>query len=378
MSPFVGFSARSAGLLSALVLLAGCGGMDGDPAAAGTSSGTSSGTLPSAVPPAPEPQPTPFTRVPVVTTNGFDVDDGLAAWRDFAPAVEDVTIVSTADGNAQPAYWLAPAAAGEATLVVLHSWSTGYERGLGAPYAQWAAERGWAMVAPDFRGANERPEATGSPLAVQDVLDAVDWALAEGGGDPARVFVVGLSGGGMMSLLAGGAAPGRFAGVVAWAPVVDIADFYAFSREIGSERGYLQDIEVSCGGDPTSEPAAAQECARRSPASGALAALRTAGTPVYLGVGERDEILRASGVVRAFNALADPAAALDEVYLEALDQGRPLPGPTDPAISFFTAEDPRVFLAARSAAATLVVFSGRHEMVYNPGLAWMATIDSGR
>lgn len=47
------------------------------------------------------------------------------------------------------------------------------------------------------------PPATGSDLAVQDVLDAVDFAAQEGGIDPERVFVVGFSGGGVMSLLGG-------------------------------------------------------------------------------------------------------------------------------------------------------------------------------
>jgi dienelactone hydrolase len=136
--------------------------------------------------------------------------------------VEDVRIPSTADGTPQPALWLAPGGdEPQPLLVVLHPWSSGYLQAAGIiPFARWAAREGWALVAPHFRGPFDRPAATGSDLAVQDVLDAIDWALAQGGVDEGRVFAIGLSGGGMMSLLLAGRAPERIAAAVSWVPVL--------------------------------------------------------------------------------------------------------------------------------------------------------------
>ena len=45
------------------------------------------------------------------------------------------------------------------------------------------------------------PDAVGSELAVQDVADAIEYAIAQDGVDASRVFAVGYSGGGMMALL---------------------------------------------------------------------------------------------------------------------------------------------------------------------------------
>jgi hypothetical protein len=122
----------------------------------------------------------------VTTVSAFDGGEGLAPWQSDVPGIEDVRIPSSADDSQQAALWLEPADSGQPLLVVLHSWSTAYLQHLGIPYGQWAEENGWGMINPNFRGVNERPEATGSDLAVSDVIDAVDYALAEGGGDPDR------------------------------------------------------------------------------------------------------------------------------------------------------------------------------------------------
>ena len=42
--------------------------------------------------------------------------------------------------------------------------------------AEHAAEQGWIYIFPDFQGPNKRPEACGSELAQQNILEAVEWA----------------------------------------------------------------------------------------------------------------------------------------------------------------------------------------------------------
>ncbi|MTV26906.1 alpha/beta fold hydrolase [Nitriliruptoraceae bacterium ZYF776] len=222
----------------------------------------------------------PDLDVPAIGSAYVDFgEDGLDRWRDEVPDIEDVTVTSSLDGEDQPSLYLPPSGDGEQPLlVVAHSWSTGYTQHLAIPFARWAQGAGWGFLHPDFRGVNDRPEATGSDLAVQDVVDAIDVAVERGGVDPERVFVLGFSGGGMMSLLLAGRHPDRIAGAVAWVPVEDLEDWYVHNLEDQPDEDYADQIEASCGGDPTSDPAAAEDCAARSP-SAHLAAARDAGVP---------------------------------------------------------------------------------------------------
>ncbi len=84
---------------------------------------------------------------------------------------------------------------------------------------------------PDFRGVDERPEATGSTLATSDVVDAVD-----------------------------------FAGAVSWVPIDDLTRWYAYNRDERPEEDYADQVAASCGGDPTASGEAAASCAGRDEA----------------------------------------------------------------------------------------------------------------
>lgn len=294
---------------------------------------------------------------------------GLERWREDVPGIADVRIASTYDDYEQPALWLAPEGDGpRPLLVVLHSWSVDYQQHLGIPYAKWAQENGWAMIHPDFRGVLSQPEATGSEGAVQDVLDAIDFAAAHADIDTDHVFITGFSGGGMMTLLMAGRHPERFAGAVAWVPIHDLGAWHAYQPSAD----YAREIEQSCLGNPSTDPAAAEECAQRSP-SAHLDAARDAGVPIYIGAGLADHIVPATHAVWAFNQLADPDHRLSEAQAGAIGAGsipEELAGEIGEG-TYFAEEDPPLVFARSSASVTLALFDGGHEGVYNPGLAWM-------
>ena len=323
-------------------------------------------------------EPPAYDRVPGVATHADldGTDDPLGTWLSTT-AVREIGTTSTIDGAEQRALFAPPAAAGGPLLVVVHSWSDGYTQALNTPLAHWAQQVGWGYLQPDFRGRNDDPAATGSDLAVQDVVDAVDYAVATAGVDPGRVYVFGFSGGGMMSLLLAGRRADRFAGAVSWVPVHDLAAWYAYNRDEQPQRHYAGDILASCGGDPTVPGPAAESCAARSPA-GVLPVAAGAGVPVYLGAGIDDDVVPASDAVLAFNALAAPQDRLGADVVAAARAGELAPGlegrvTTD---TWFTDADPRVLHARRSAAVTLVLFDGGHELVYYPGLDWLAGLDA--
>ena len=94
-----------------------------------------------------------------------------------------ITVKSSMDGSKQPA-WLTvpvgPASQARPLLVSLHSWSANLDQRR-HDLEREANARECITLQPDFRGRNDRPQACGSDLAVQDVVDAVRW-VRDGGG----------------------------------------------------------------------------------------------------------------------------------------------------------------------------------------------------
>ncbi len=298
---------------------------------------------------------------------------GLGAWKQNVPAIEAVTVRSSADGAEQRAmFYDSGASTKRPLLVVLHSWSTDWRQNIGIPYAMFAAQNDWIFVHPDFRGPYLRPEAAASDLAVQDILDAIAYAKKRGNVDASRIYLAGFSGGGMTALAMAGRHPDLWAGVVAWAPVYDIPDWYVYNKKNFPNRHYARFIEGVCGGAPKPGTHAFRECLRRSP-SALLARAKQAGVPVYVATGIRDDIVPPRHAIAAFNDLADPADRLGDEVLGAL-----LAPPGLKRVSA-TAVDGDLYARAgapsrlerSSGGATLVLFEGGHDVVFDAGLAWL-------
>ena len=86
------------------------------------------------------------------------------------------------------------------------------------PYAQWLANRGYAVLQPNFRGSTGYGKAhlnagdrEWAGAMHRDLLDAKAWLIAQGIADPARVAIMGGSYGGYAVLAALAFAPDAFA-----------------------------------------------------------------------------------------------------------------------------------------------------------------------
>ncbi|HEX6947768.1 MAG TPA: alpha/beta fold hydrolase [Acidimicrobiia bacterium] len=319
-------------------------------------------------------EPTFETFADIDTIGDFSglTASGKTRWLESVP-VEEVMITSTADGSKQPAWWLPPEGEGRPLLVILHSWSSDYRQHAGIPYAMWASENGWAVIAPNFRGVNDDPEAVGSDLAVQDVADAIDFAVSQDGVDPELVFTVGYSGGGMMSLLIAGRHPDKVTGVAAWGPPYDLIWFYEQSVDEG--RAYADQIRAACGGNPTSDPAAEEECLHRSPMTH-LDGARDEGVAIMIGHGIRDHLLNPRQSAIAFNQLADEEDRLTDEQLEQIGRSS-LPEVLQGSIeaeTFFGDGDPEPVFSRQSAGVLLVYMDSDHEMVYEAAVRWIASL----
>lgn len=155
-------------------------------------------------------------------------------------------------------------------------------------------------------------------------------------------------------------------------PIFDLEDWYVHNRDRRPTSPYAGQIRASCGGDPTREGDAREECEQRSPSTH-LDAAREAGVPVYIGHGLADTTAPPDHALRSYNALAGSDDRFGSATVAALGENR-LPdflrGQTD-ADTHFGTGDPEVLLSRRSGQATVVIFDGVHDMLYNPGLASM-------
>ncbi len=348
-------------LLPALVLVLAAGHARGEPPVASARGGEVLRTVPE------------FTTFMALARSAWAKRSKAAAWRDAAPGVREVRVRSSVDGSLQPALFFdSGSRRAKPLLVVLHSWSADYRQHDGIPYALWAARNDWVFIHPEHRGPYHRPQATASRLAQRDVLDALRWARRHARVDPARIYLVGFSGGAMTALVLVGRYPELWTAAVAWVPVFDLARWYGETRHKRRFARYAADVSRSCGGAPLPRSRAEAECLRRSPLRH-LAGARGRRVRVYLAAGLADPFVSPLHSALAFNVLAEAPDRLRPDQLASIAAHRLPAGlapPPDDAI-YESAGRP-LLLERRSANVTLRLFSGKHDVLYNAGLLWLS------
>lgn len=306
-----------------------------------------------------------FSAFNGLTAGGSPDSQSVAQWQQQVPGIQDITVPASGD----PAFWLPPSGSGpQPLLVAFHSWSANYRQQINVPYARFARDNGWAFLAPNFRGRNDNPQATGSNRAVQDVLDAIDWAIAQGGVDPNHVYVLGFSGGGMMALLLAGRFPDRITGAVAWTPNYDLINFYQQNPR------YRNIISNSCGGDPTVSGSEAQaSCRHRSPSSH-LDGARGSSVRVFIAQGISDTLVRPDEAGKAFNHIAQ-SNQISESALQSI-AGNSLPSgyQTIENDAHFQNSGVTPLFSRATGNVQIVYFQGSHTMVYRPPINWITSM----
>ena len=161
--------------------------------------------------------------------------------------MQEILITSTVDHTEQPSLFYF---AGEnmPLIVGLHTWSHGRDNQIKnmLPYAE---KYGWNLLLPEFRGANLKSnpycrQACGSQLAIQDILDSIEYVSERYKFDREKIFLLGLSGGGHMALMTAASAPELFCAVGAFVPITDMLAWHEYSTS------YRPHIEACLGGSP--------------------------------------------------------------------------------------------------------------------------------
>lgn len=170
--------------------------------------------------------------------------------RTWPVECKKVEIVSSADHAVQPAYFFRAKSDQPRPLVVrLHAWSSDYTKVDGV--AQLCIDNDYNYIHPNFRGPSDRPEACGSPLVIQDIDDAIDYAIAHANVDTTSIHIIGGSGGGYATLLCYMKIKHRIKTFTAWASITNLVDYYyeCAGRRSKYEK-YMHDLEKATSGLP--------------------------------------------------------------------------------------------------------------------------------
>lgn len=190
--------------------------------------------------------------------------DAKTAWdntisKNWPEGFTQVEIKSIVDGKIQPAVCYKTKQKNQQPLIVsLHTWSGDYLQE--DPLAAEVALRDWNYIHPDFRGPNNNPDACGSELVIQDIEDAIRFAIQNGNVDTSEVHIIGVSGGGYATLLSFMKLKYPVKSFSAWASISNLEDWYFESK--GRNQRYAKDVEgVTTGGKGFD----AAEARKRSP-----------------------------------------------------------------------------------------------------------------
>ena len=287
----------------------------------------------------------------------------------WPPEVRIVSYLSPADNTQQPALFYNPERQGNVPLLVaLHPWSGNYLR-KEPEYPAWCIRKGWAMIHPNFRGAFNRPEATGSELVVKDILGAVEYARKQAKIDPDRIYLIGVSGGGYISLLMAGRNPEIWAAASAWVPLYDLKDWHAES--VMRKLHYTKLLEKSCGGPPGASADVDKQYLARS-ASTYLK--NAAAIPMDINAGIHDGhegSVPISQSLDAFNALAKQDDKISDEDIRFMTDKAEIPEKIKTPVQDPLYGKRSVMFRRVSNNARITIFDGGHEIIPAAGLTWL-------
>lgn len=302
--------------------------------------------------------------------------DDAAESEASLPATLQYDIPSSLDGKSQPVLAWAPDTAKvqkTSLFVFLHSWSSDYTQD-NSKWLKACAERGWIWLHPNFRGINQSPQACGSRLARQDILDAIEHACELWQVDRERIYLAGVSGGGHMSLLMAGHHPERFSAISAWVGPTDLAQWHRFHTQDGKPGKYAKMIEKSLLGAPGTSPEIDAEYRDRSP----VYHLHQATTlPVSIWAGVEDGhtgSVPVSHSLWAFNAVCRglQRPEISDLEIQQLVRDRQLQQPTADDMAEDVELGRKIFLRRRAGPSVVTIFDGGHESLPPAAMAWLS------
>ena len=273
-----------------------------------------------------------------------------------------VSIQSSFDGNHQKAIHSETASGSKQPLLVsLHTWSGDYLQE--DPLAECAVEKDWNYIHPNFRGPNNSPEACLSNKVINDIDDAIDFAIKQGRVDKNNIFIVGVSGGGYATI--GYFMKGKYnaKAYMAWAPITDLVKWYWQSVNSGNDKFVKDILNCTSGG---SNPLNVYEVRKRSPMYWEPPPIkRNSVLEIYAGLNDGySGTVPISHAILFYNKLLNYYKLKDKIIKEGdiinlLSRGVEVRG-DQPVI-----EGRTVIYCQKTPIVSLTIFDGGHEMLPN-------------
>lgn len=179
------------------------------------------------------------------------------------------------------------------------------------PFVQFLANRGYAVLQPQFRGSTgygkdfvARGYGQFGKKMQDDLDDGVDWLVRSGQVDPKRVCMIGMSYGGYAALWGAVRNPERYRCAASWAGVSDLRAQLRFDRKLFSATRYYREWRTQVGGEGKVDLAAV------SPISFA----DRLKVPVLIGHGEKDETVPVKQSRAMVQALTKAGAPVTPIF----------------------------------------------------------------
>lgn len=279
-------------------------------------------------------------------------------------------ITSSQNGSLQPTYVYHASVMRQdrkvPLVVLLHTWSNDLEQRF-EPLEKEIAKRGWIMIEPNFRGRNDHPEACGSRLAQQDILDAVKWVRKHYSINRDRIYLVGFSGGGYFTMLMAALYPKKWTAASAWCGISDLSQWYNYHQK----DHYGQMMRQCFGGPPDQSDSIAGQYRKRSPITYLSKKLRV---PLDIAAGRSDSIVPPLHSINAYNALVK-ASGYPAINKEEIDNVFKTEIVNSQSAKDAALVDPvlgrRIFLRRQEGKYRITIYAGIHEWVPAAAMQWL-------
>jgi dipeptidyl aminopeptidase/acylaminoacyl peptidase len=251
-----------------------------------------------------------------------------AAWEGLPLVAMEPVVIRARDGLELVSYLSCPrdAQPRERLPMVLLVHGGPWARDVWGLYSdhQWLANRGYAVLSVNYRGSTGFGKAFVNAANLEwagkmhdDLIDAVDWAIAQGIADPARVAIMGGSYGGYAALVGLTFTPEKFACAI---DLVGISNLVSFLNTIPEYWMTWKSLWKVRTGDYTTE-AGLRFLEERSPLNRADRIVR----PLLIGQGANDVRVKASESEQIVAALQQHGIPVTYVYYP--DEGHGLSRP---------------------------------------------------
>lgn len=305
--------------------------------------------------------------------NSFAQSSGGAVHEDALAGCQKIRPLSSIDKAEVMSFYCAGNKKNAPLLVYFPSWSGGFFNLIEIKKMAWS--KGWSVLLAKHRGPDFKE--IGSPKAIQDVIDAINYVDKENQFDHTRIYGLGLSGGGYMALMTAAKYPDLFAGISIWGSMTDLAVWHdeTFKRlKPGGEQAlrkvgdiaYSEQIREGLGGYPSDNPKLYFE---RSPISH-IDVLRKVRIDINAGIhdGYHGSVFSIHSV-DLFNRIAQPSNKIDALTVSQLtgeNTWHPVIEIPDPSYGA-----KKVLFRSTSNKERLSIFDGDHELIPVAAIHWL-------